>query len=692
MASLSRIRQILSGLLLLTLAIVYVDPAGAQATGSVELVAQSAWVDDGGIYNIQVRVAGADPDSSVVMRVYSPWPERDDFLRFELGEQKPVLEVGPVTLGDLQVASNEVLGLQLAVVGPNTTSPEVDLDIDDDGTESPLDVLVTEGGSAVHPIEIALLDPEGNVADSFLTSLIELPRAERTAPLRTALILESHLPNGTGPDGSSSLDLESTSDLATIVDAVANHPSADIALSVLPESLVSIERSANPELTQLLDLMRSNLKSDQLLPNPYVDLEEQAWVDTELTEALASLYVSGAEATSEVLGLTPERAVMLLDRTVTGAGLDALAEIGVQGVIVRPSQLGSLDREVFPQALTTRFLIPTADGRSVPALVADGGLSNHFTNTVGTVFNANRLLADLTLLSLQNSDVRQAVVVLPPEDWVPDATFLNVVLSGMERIPAIQGASPLDALSSTAFTPAQGIGTLSPPLRRELRPRRPPQDLGSFRTEYNQARTAIDSWSSVIADDRTSKDRLDELLRISTDTRHDEAQRTSYIDAIYSLIDDQKSSSITTPESETITLTGRFSDVPIVVENNLSVNASVLLLLDSEKLAFPDGRELPVVLSPGPNRIDIAIEALASGDSPIRIQVLSPDRSILLGSSEILVRTFAFSGVGLIIGISAIVVLLLWWLRHLRSSRDTVETLPDSATSAPTEESLGVST
>ena len=130
--------------------------------------------------------------------------------------------------------------------------------------------------------------------------------------------------------------------------------------------------------------------------------------------------------------------------------------------------------------------------------------------------------------------------------------------------------------------------------------------------------------------------------------------------------------------------------MPIVVENNLSVNASVLLVLDSEKLAFPDGRELPVVLTPGPNRIDIAIEALASGDSPIRIQVLSPDRSILLGSSEVLVRTFAFSGVGLIIGISAIVVLLLWWLRHLRSSRDTVETLPDSPTSAQTEESLGV--
>ena len=77
--------------------------------------------------------------------------------------------------------------------------------------------------------------------------------------------------------------------------------------------------------------MRSNLESDQLLPNPYVDVEEQAWVDAELKDALASLYVAGAEATTEVLGLTPEPAVMLLDRTITAEGLDALAEIGVQG-------------------------------------------------------------------------------------------------------------------------------------------------------------------------------------------------------------------------------------------------------------------------------------------------------------------------------------------------------------------------
>lgn len=660
------------------------SPAGAQGQGSLELVAQSAWVDDGGIYDIQVRVAGADPDSSVVLRAYSPWPNRGSFLRLDLDGQEPLLELEPVLLGDLQGTSNEVIALQLGIVGPNTIIDEPEDD------EPPLDLLVTEGGSAVHPIEIVLLDPDGNIADSILTSLIELPRSQRNPPLGTSIILESDLPNGTNLDGTTGLDADVTVSLATIVDAAATHPDARVALSIVPESLVSLGRSADPTHVALLESMQESLIDSQLLPNPYVEVEEQAWIDNELSNALADLYRTGSQATIDAIGHTPDSSVMLLDRTTTSTGLDALVELGVQGAIVRPAQIETLDSSLFPQSLTTRFLIPTADGNTVPALVADGGLTNHFSNPGGAVYNANRLLADLTILSLQNSDVRQAAVVVPPDDWFPDPQFLNVFLSGLERIPVIRGVTPRDALAGTEFAPARGIGTLSPPLRRELRPRRLPEDLGSYRTEFNQAESAIASWSSVIEGDRASTTRLDELLLVSADARHSPSGRSSYIDAIYSLIDSQKSDSITTPENETITLTGRLSDVPIVVENNLDVDASVLLLLDSEKLAFPDGREVPIVLEPGPNRIDLPIEALASGDSPIRIQVLSPDRSILLGSSEVLVRTFAFSGVGIVIGVAAIIVLLLWWLRHLRSARDTVETLPDSFLSAPTEESLGV--
>jgi len=653
------------------------DPAHGQASGSVELVAQSSWVDDGGLFDLQVRVAGADPESSVVLRVMAPWPERDDFLRQDLpAETEAVLELEPVVLSDVQTTSNEVLGFQIAVSGPDTPIDETD--------ENPLLTprLITEGGSAVHPVEVSLYEPDGTLADQFLTSLIELPRGQRNAALQTAIVLEANLQPTTLPDGGVRLDPDELDQLEILVSAIAQHPDADVALSISPEALHGLESSTDEQPLRILEQLRTIADPEQLLPNPYTQVEEQAWIDVGLIAELRELYRAGASTTNTTIGVEPERSVMLLDRTIDAEGLAALTDpnvsedesFGIEGVIVRPAQLSTLDRTTFPQALTTRFVIPTSDGGTVPALVADGGLANHFTNPGGAAYNANRLLADLTLLSLQNSDVRQAVVVNPPADWIPDATMLNVVLSGIERIPAIRGASPVDALADAAFTPKRGIGTVSAELRRELNPRRQPRSIRSFRTEFSQANSAIESWSGVISGDEASTDRLEALLRVSTDFRLTDTQRTEYIDAIYTLIDMQKDSSITTPESETITLTGRLADVPITVENNLGVDANVLLILDSEKLSFPSGQAIDITLRPGPNRIDIPIEARASGDSPIRVQVFTPDRSVLLGSSEVLIRTLAFSGVGIVIGAVSLVVLLLWWLRHARTRRATIPT------------------
>ncbi len=667
--------------------------ANAQGIGSIELVAQSSWIDDGGIFNAQVRVAGADPDSSVIVRVFPPWSGRAEFLQQDYLQEPPLLELEPIVLSEQQETSNEVLPIELEVIGPS--APARSTTDDEIGSEDPdappvLPQLVTEEGSGVYPVEISLVDPQGVVLDFVLTSLIELPRQSRSAALQTAFVLEAPTPSAVTPDAESTLTDQEIAELKILVDAIAQHPVANVAIAINAETLVGLERSTLPEAGEVLALLQESLSSEQLLTTPFANVEEQAWINAGLTTELQGLYEAGSLTSSRLIGVQHDPRVMLLDQTVTSEGLAHFARHGVEGVIVRPSQVSALDERVFTQALTTRFLIPADSAEPVPALVADSGLTSHFTSEGGTAERANRMLADLTLLSLQNSDLRQAVVVTPPQGWDPDPTFLNVVLSGLERIPVVAGATPLDALSNTAFTPSRGIGTLSPPLRRILTPRQQPTELLSYRTDFSQAASAIDSWTTVIPSDASSTQRLDELLQLSTNASLDSERRQSYINTVYEVINEQKADSITTPSEESITLTGRRSQVPIIVENNLTVDASVLFVLDSEKLAFPEGRELEVVLTPGSNRIEIPIEVRASGDSPIRIQIFSPDRSVLLGTSEILVRAFVFSGVGLIIGVLAIIVLVIWWLRHWRASRVTVdETLP-APPSEVTEEPLGV--
>lgn len=693
----------------LTLASVATSPASlnAQGLGSVELVAQTSWIDDGGIFNLQVRVAGASPDSTVVLRVYEPWLERDDFLTRDLANNSSVLlELEPVLLGEAQQTSNEVLGFEILIDGPNTRTelPAVEPPVTPDDTATPDDAvtsedipdgepfeedpiipaLITDGRAAIFPVEVALLDAEGTTTDSFLTSIIELPRRDLRPPLNVAMIFEPTGQQATLPNLPITVSSDVVRDLAILNNMIAQHPDTNVSLSISPETLIEINGDQRAEVVAIVDGFQDNLSPEQLLPHPLTPVEEQAWIEVGLVDDLEDLYTAGDDAVSSVLGIEPERSVMFLDQTVDGDSLDEMAELGVQGLIVRPSQIAPLDRSVFPEALTTRFLV-NLDQQSrndnapdtIPALVADAGLQSHFTDPDGAVLNANRLLADLVLLSLQESAGRPSVVVAPPSTWRPDSNFLNVLLGGIERVPALEAVTPLDALANSEITPSLGVGTLSGPLRRDLTPPIQAASLRSFRTEYSQARNAIESWATVIGDDNVSRSRLDRLLHLSTDHRLTEADRNSYIEAVFAVIDDQKDTAITTPASETITLTGRESVVPIVVENTLDSNATVLMLLSSEELDFRDSAEIVRSLEPGANRIEIPITARASGDSPIRIQVLSPDGLILLGSTEVLVRTFAFSGLGIAIGTVAILVLLVWWVRHVRESRDNVDTLSE---------------
>lgn len=661
--------------------------ASAQGVGSLELVAQSSWVDDGGIFNAQVRVAGADPESSVTVRVLSPWSSREDLTSRNTRDASTLLEMDPILLADAQETSNAVLPLEIEV-GRQTINQRPPAE----GEEALLPLLVTEGIAAVYPLEVALQDANGDILDVFVTSIIYIPRTDRGSPLAVSVLLEPELGATLDTDGQSTLTEADIDEIAIIVDAISQHRTNRVSLSITGETLLSLSRSERERAQVVLDAIGEGVTGEQLLPQPIARLEEQAWIDAGFASDLEELYARGAEVTEELTGLRPNTAVALLDPSVSAAGLSQLRSFGIDGVVVQSDHLEPLDTSVFPEPLTTRFLVPAPRIEPVPAVAIDAALEDHFLSTDPVTLAANRLLAELTFLSLHNRDVPSGVVLSAPRGWQPNAAFLNIILSGLERIPTLAGATPQEVLANTAFTPTNGLDSLSPPLRRALTPQVEPNELRSFRAEFSQAQTAIDAWSTVIASDTESVDQLQELLELSTSDDRSVAERSALIEQIYNIIDTQTDGSITTPAFETITLTGRNSEVPVLIDNNLGIDAQVILVLDSEKLDFPEGREVTTTLAPGSNRIEVPIETRGSGDSPIRIQIFSPDRSVLLGSSEILVRAFAFSGVGVLIGVLAILVLLVWWLRHHKTDRDTVgDDISTSRDSQDSGELIGVS-
>ncbi len=126
---------------------------------------------------------------------------------------------------------------------------------------------------------------------------------------------------------------------------------------------------------------------------------------------------------------------------------------------------------------------------------------------------------------------------------------------------------------------------------------------------------------------------------------------------------------VTISDARTITLTARTGSVPLTLRNDSGIPLHVLVTLDSERLEFPDGEVLDLVLTEEVTRVDVAVNTRTSGSFPLRIDVQSPDGLLELAATRVTIRSTAVSGVGIILSVGALVILVLWWLRDWRSGR-----------------------
>lgn len=269
----------------------------AQSLGSFELVAQSSWVDQGGIFNAQVRVAGADADSTVMFEVLAPWEDRGAFLTADTSGAETLLTVGPIVLSEVQDTSNEVIGLEVEV-GRQSTTPAPPQNDESDDVPNAAPRLITNGEPAVYPLVASLLTADGEVIDSFVSSIIHLPRRPVRSTLATSLILESPIGNSIDTDGASTLTTDEIAELLILVEAIAQHPNDNVSLSITGETLLSLQRTESPEATEILEMIGNGFSAEQLLPEPFTQLEEQAWIDAGLTNELVDLYARSAQTLS----------------------------------------------------------------------------------------------------------------------------------------------------------------------------------------------------------------------------------------------------------------------------------------------------------------------------------------------------------------------------------------------------------
>lgn len=489
-------------------------------------------------------------------------------------------------------------------------------------------VLLPEPG--VYPVTVELRDADGPLA-SVRTHLVRQPietadePSEDSAPLEVAILLNLTTAEGlTAPEAAVLL---------------AEHPSLPIT-AVLDPGVMTQLRS-DPAIAAAL---AEALNGRPVLTTPTIDLDPSALAEI----GQGDLYLAAAEADRQALlalGLQPADGIALLSSPLTPAGLDLLLGQGVGTVLDLGDQLlgsgivgtgnGSID-----------LIRPNRDLDE--ALGGGGGAPQAGSGP----HRANQVLARLTLR--RELDDRPVV--------------LGGSAIGVDPAPAL--ASFLGSLSQPGAPRPVPLSAIDAGPR--LRPaEQPTQDLGPVADIVTRIQERLTTYASFNRSGGPVPAEYRQRLVGALTLQRNPEDRVRALEVIAGQLDDDFDA-IHIHQPQPVTLAARSASIPLVIENNASGPRHVILRFRGDRVtSADDGRLLRI--EPGTQSIDIEVEARSLGVSPLEVMVWTPDGSVPLADARFEIRSTAVPGLGLLVSLSALALLGVWWVvDHRKRRRDDV--------------------
>lgn len=650
-------------------------PAGSDGTSGegetptdgpgITLVEQTHWVEPDGDLALRLRVDGAPDGAALEVALHERLTGRIQFTESLDGTGLgPVLDRRCGALAASGIVALDPCRLDLA-----------DASLDEDGAVTialsvrsgpgPADRILLPG-DGVYPVSITLTDAGGATLDTVVTHLRRLPDAgDDSPPLAVTTLLPLTAAVAHQPDATIAIDPRRRAALRALAQVLADHPDVPLVVLPTPETVDALGLTEDPAVATL----SGALDGRQVLALPYVDVDVGSWWAAGMDPELEDLLTTGGDRLSTWLDVRPDRRTWLVQPTTDAATTARLRAFGVDQLVVPEEQLAPLDQDRYPLALDQPFAVPAEDGTTVPAVMDDQELRSHIGSTGDPVLDAHVVLADLALLYAQRPGVSRGVAFSLPADDL-DPRFLDTLLAGLEE-PSVLAASTADELFATAEA-AQAADTAEPLVRPVLAV--PPPGLGNYPEQRRQADAELVPYRALVGD-APELDEMTDLLRVSGDRSLTEEEQQAYLDAPTRLLRSTVDA-IVAPDQPAVTLTAREGTIPINLVNTSERDIAVSVHLESEKLEFPDGSVVETVLTPGENRLAVAVEARATGAFPVEVRVTSPDGSIELATTRFSLRSTAVPGIGIALSALAALVLAVWWARHWRTARRARRLVP----------------
>jgi hypothetical protein len=560
--------------------------------------------------------------------------------------------------------------------------------------------LARTRAEGVYPLRVQLL-AGGEAVDEVTTSIVVVPTTAHT-PLDVALLLPMGLPPALDAEGvvadpgllhaiaeggtlrgvaealgaaerlqaTLELDARTLRDVASLRDGFALR---DEGVVVAHGADSTAARDAAAVLDGLSTLVARPFIEHISRPYGGADLTALTHGGLEIEARLRHLEQAAEELAAQT-GVQPSTATLW-----PPAGIDAETHAmargaGVDRLVLSEQWLSTGVREWYSPS-PVRPLRGATTTALVPDPWIEGRLTDHTPD--GAVIDAQRIIGELASVYFERPGTpRRGVLVAPPAGEHVDPALVQALVAPLQS-PVFQTVT-VTRLARRA-TPAEQAHALDyDEASREA------ELPSTYLAQLTQARRALGSLAGVVESAPDLGPRLDRLLlqAASVHYRDDPAQGRALLRTVSGTVQDLYGG-VEVLENPPVTLTSVEGHLPIGIRSGAELPLRVLVTLASARYEVDGGATREIVLQPGETQVlTFTVRALTpGGTSPIQILVTDLQGDVEIAQGRVVVRSTAFSLVGLLITAGAAVFLLAWWLREAaRRRRPTGEPTSDPRT------------
>lgn len=522
-------------------------------------------------------------------------------------------------------------------------------------------IALTLKDPGVYPIDIEIVQAKKVVAT--LTTFINVFASTavfQRMPVAVAVSIAS--PPTIQPDGTTTITNGARTQLTRLADLL-DSKAGPISVQVQPELLDGLERSTDVADNELLTRLRDKFAQHELLTTTFVSFDASSAKRADMTTQFFEQLRRGEDVVDLNNGeATPSRNVWLSRTGVDADGMSLLSDFGVKTLVLLPqasTNLGVLENYARPYRVKTSN---STSGVPMTLIVSDVRYAQELSGTHNNpVQDAYRIAAELIVqrgeIIAAQGDVSTRLTVLSTNTGeVQDPALMKPLAVALDNAPQLEMRALGDALGDADATELQVPTTTR-------------VDVAATRDQLATLATEIASTSTMFVEGSDVPAKWAKIAAAAANDNLTGDQFDQYIAGVRAQMRRIRQS-LKLVDSLKFTLSGRESKLRLQIENESDQDLRVIVNLVSAKLQFPSGSQTVTIPAGSATDLTVPVVARSNGTFPLEVVMHTPDGATQVGKRvQFSARVSALAGLGQLVTGAAILILLAWWIAHVRRTR-----------------------